>query len=136
LSDMQAALGVSQLERAEEGVRKRNEIALKYNEAFKESKITTPFVHEDTFHAYHLYVIQIEDRKGLYNHLRENNIFSQVLYGPVHLQPYYKKFGWKKGDLPVVEKYYDNCLALPMFPTLSIDEQNYVIQKVKEFIDE
>ncbi|WP_461634143.1 UDP-4-amino-4,6-dideoxy-N-acetyl-beta-L-altrosamine transaminase [Labilibaculum euxinus] len=134
LCDIQAALGVSQLNRAEQGVLKRNAIADKYNMAFQGLDIKTPFVDEQSYHAYHLYIIQIGDRKGLYEHLRSNNIFAQVLYYPVHLQPYYKNLGWKRGDLPVVEKYYENCLALPMFPTLSIDEQSFVIEKVKEFV--
>ncbi len=136
LSDIQAALGTSQLKRAKEGVKRRNEIAEKYNEAFQSLPIKTPKVVDEYYHAYHLYIIQIDDRKGLYEHLRKNNIFSQVLYCPVHYQPYYQNLGWKKGDLSVVEEYYENCLALPMFPTLSREEQNYVIEKVKEFINE
>jgi len=134
LCDIQASLGVSQLKRAEEGILKRNSIAEKYNIAFKNLDIQPPFVADDSYHAYHLYIIQVEDRKGLYEHLRSNNIFAQVLYSPVHLQPYYKQFGWKKGDFPIVEKYYQHCLALPMFPTLSSEEQDYVIEKVKELL--
>ena len=136
LSDIQAALGVSQLKRANEGVKRRNEIAKIYDEVFKSLPIKTPKVADEYYHAYHLYVIQVDDRKGLYEHLRKNNIFSQVLYCPVHFQPYYQKLGWKKGDLPVVEKYYESCLALPMFPTLSLEEQNFVIDKIKEFLYE
>ncbi len=134
LSDIQAALGLSQLKRGEEGVERRNAIAKRYNEAFAGFKIKTPQVEEVFYHAYHLYVVQVEDRKGLYECLKEHNIFSQVLYAPVHLQPYYKQFGWKEGDLPVVEEYYKHCLALPMFPTLSEEEQDWVIEKVKTFI--
>ncbi len=134
LCDIQASLGVSQLKRAEEGILRRNSIAEKYNIAFKNLDIQPPFVADDSYHAYHLYIIQVDDRKGLYEHLRSNNIFAQVLYSPVHLQPYYKQFGWKKGDFPIVEKYYQHCLALPMFPTLSSEEQDYVIEKVKEFL--
>jgi len=133
LCDIQAALGVSQLSRADKGVVKRNAIADKYNKAFKDLKVKTPFVDEHSYHAYHLYIVQVEDRKGFYEHLRANNVFAQVLYSPVHLQPYYKQFGWKKGDMPVAEKYYEHCLALPMFPTLSEEEQDYVIEKIKEF---
>ncbi len=134
LSDIQAALGVSQLKRAEKGVVKRNAIAQRYNEAFSELNIKTPLVEQNVFHAYHLYIIQVEDRKGLYEHLRENGIFSQVLYAPVHLHPYYKSFGWKTGDLPVVEEYYKHCLALPMFPTLSEEEQAFVIEQVQRYV--
>jgi UDP-4-amino-4,6-dideoxy-N-acetyl-beta-L-altrosamine transaminase len=135
ISDINCALGVSQLKRAGNGVILRNKIAEKYNEAFKNiDSIKTPFVADDIYHAFHLYVIQVENRKALYDYLKEFNIHTQVHYIPVHLQPYYKKKGWKDGDFPIAEAYYKKCLSLPMFPTLSDEEQNYVIEKVIEFI--
>ena len=134
LTDFQAALGISQLKRADEGLRRRQEIAARYNEAFRYIKeIHTPYVAADVFHAYHLYVIQVPDRLGLYNYLHENGIYAQVHYVPVHLMPYYRQLGNKLGNLPVVEEYYQHCLSLPMFPTLTEEEQNYVISKVIEF---
>lgn len=133
LSDLQASLGITQLENAAQGLFRRQEIAARYNKAFQNSSIITPFVDEKVSHAYHLYVIQTENRKELYNFLRENNIFTQVHYIPVHLQPYYKKLGWKKGDFPIAEAYYDNCLSLPMFPSLTNEEQDFVIEKILEF---
>ena len=136
LSDINCALGVSQLKRAKQGVELRNKIADKYNEAFKNiSKVKTPFVADNIYHAYHLYVIQIDDRKGLYDYLRKHNIFTQVHYIPVHLQPYYKKLGWEKGDFPIAEAYYEKALSLPMFPTLSTEEQDFVINKIIEFLN-
>lgn len=135
ITDMQAALGTSQLKRARKNVEKRRELVRKYNEAFKDVKgIKTPFEAADVYHAYHLYIIQVEDRKGLYDFLRSQGIYAQVLYYPLHLMPYYKQFGSKEGDLPVVEEYYKHCLALPMYPTLTNDQQQYVIEKVKEFV--
>lgn len=135
ITDIQAALGTSQLKRARKNVEIRRELVRKYNEAFVSiSEIKTPYEAADVYHAYHLYVIQVEDRLGLYNFLRENGIFAQVLYYPLNLMPYYKQFGNKEGDLPVVEEYYKHCLALPMFPTLTDEQQQYVISKVKEFI--
>lgn len=135
ITDIQAALGTSQLKRARKNVETRRELVRKYNEAFKDIKgINTPYEAEDVYHAYHLYVIQVEDRLGLYNHLRENKIFAQVLYYPLNLMPYYKQFGNKEGDLPNVEEYYKHCLALPMFPTLTEEQQEYIIQNVKEFV--
>ena len=77
---------------------------------------------------------EVEDRKGLYDYLRTHHIFSQVHYIPVHLLPYYKKFGWKAGDFPHAEKYYNHCLSLPMYPSLTVEEQQFVIEKVKAFI--
>ena len=135
ITDFQAALGIQQLKRLNWSLERRNEIAKRYNEAFaKNGKIITPFVAENIFHAYHLYVIQVDDRKGLYDYLHANNILAQVHYVPAHLMPYYKQFGWKRGDLPVAENYYDHCLSLPMYPTLTDKEQEYVIEKVLEFV--
>lgn len=133
LSDMQAALGLSQLKRADSGLRRRREIASKYNEAFENSKIKIQDSLLTTGHAYHLYVIQTENRLGLYNYLRENKIFAQVHYIPVHILPYYKQLGWEKGNFPVAEKYYEKCLSLPMYPTLTEKEQEFVISKIFEF---
>lgn len=136
ITDFQAALGIEQLKRLEWSVARRNEIADTYNKAFSQvAGITTPFVADSVRHAYHLYIIQVSDRKGLYDFLRENNIFAQVHYVPAHLMPYYKKQGWKRGDLPCAEQYYDHCLSLPMYPTLTAEEQQYVIDKINEFLN-
>jgi UDP-4-amino-4,6-dideoxy-N-acetyl-beta-L-altrosamine transaminase len=135
LSDINCALGISQLDRAKEGVKLRNKIAKKYNDSFKNiDAIKTPFVADNIYHAYHLYIIRIENRKGMYDFLRKNGIYAQVHYVPVHMHPYYRRLGWAKGDLPVAERYYENALSLPMFPTLSVKEQDFVIAKVIEFI--
>lgn len=135
ITDIQAALGTSQLKRARKNVEIRRELVRKYNEAFKDiAGIKTPYEADNVYHAYHLYVIQVEDRRGLYDFLRENKIYAQVLYYPLNLMPYYKSLGNKEGDLPNVEEYYKHCLALPMFPTLTEEQQQYVIAKVKEFI--
>lgn len=135
ITDFQAALGISQLKRLNWSIQRRQEIAERYNKAFMGTCIKTPVVASNVSHAYHLYIIQLEQRKGLYDFLRENKIFAQVLYVPAHTMPYYRKFGWKKGDMPVAEDYYEHCLALPMFPSLTNEEQEYVIQKVLEFVN-
>lgn len=132
LSDMQAALGISQLSRADIGLARRKEIAATYDRAFKNLNLITPL--SDNGHAYHLYVIQVEDRKGLYDYLRTKNIFCQVHYIPVHTMPYYQSLGWKKGDMPIAENYYDKCLSIPMFPTLTNEEQQRVIDAVTEYV--
>jgi dTDP-4-amino-4,6-dideoxygalactose transaminase len=82
-----------------------------------------------------LYVVLVKERDGLINYLRENKIFAQVHYIPVHLMPYYKQFGWKKGDFPIVESYYENCITLPVFPSLKTSEQNRVIETINNFYD-
>lgn len=132
LTDLQCALGISQLQRAKENLAKRHQIALRYQQAFESfSEVKTlPY---DEGHAYHLYIIQTEKRKELYDYLKTYQIFYQVHYIPVHLQPYYKNLGYKKGDFPVVEKYYEKCLSLPMYPNLSAEEQTLVIEKIKAF---
>jgi len=134
ITDFQAALGVSQLSRLDWSIERRQAIATRYNEAFAGTCINTPKVADNVSHAYHLYVIQMENRKELYDFLRTQNIFAQVLYVPAHTMPYYRQFGWKHGDCPVAENYYAHCLALPMYPTLTDEEQEYVIEKVLEFI--
>ena len=133
ITEFQAALGISQLKRLDWSIERRNEIAKKYDAAFANTSIITPFRADNIIHAFHLYIIQVDKRKELYDFLRQNNIFSQVLYIPAHTMPYYKQLGWKKGDMPVAEDYYSKCLALPMFPSLTEEEQDWVIEKVKEF---
>ena len=133
LTDFQAALGISQLKRAEKGLERRREIAGLYYQSFKGKKyILSQSGHIDG-HAYHLYIIQVENRKALYDYLRENNIFCQVHYIPVHTMPYYKRLGFKKGTMPLSEYYYEHCLSLPMFPTLTPEEQNFVLKSINDF---
>ncbi|PWA06144.1 UDP-4-amino-4,6-dideoxy-N-acetyl-beta-L-altrosamine transaminase [Flavobacterium psychrotolerans] len=133
-TDFQAALGISQLSRADKGLERRRAIAKKYFDVFsKNSKIIGQSGVIDG-HAYHLYVIEIEDRLGLYNYLREHQIFAQIHYIPCHLMPYYQEFGWKVGDMLISENYYKNCISLPMFPTLTEEEQDFVIEKVLSFL--
>lgn len=135
LTDFQAALGLSQLQRADEGLAKRREIAKKYSEAFKGKDFIKSQSGIIEGHAYHLYVIEVEDRLELYNHLRENKIFAQIHYIPTHLMPYYRQFGWNEGDMPKAETYYKHCISLPMFPTLSEKDQDYVLEKIVEYFD-
>lgn len=134
ISDLNAALGVSQLERAATGLKRRQAIAKRYDEAFHGTKVNAFHIKSGVSHAFHLYVIQVEKRKELYDYLRTRNIFTQVHYIPVHLMPYYQNFGWKKGDFLHAEAYYNRCLSLPMFPTLTDSEQEYVISEILGFV--
>jgi UDP-4-amino-4,6-dideoxy-N-acetyl-beta-L-altrosamine transaminase len=136
ITDFQAALGLSQLKRADENLLKRKRIASRYALAFEGKKGIIGHSGYIEGHAYHLYIIQVEDRLGLYNYLRRHNIFAQVHYIPTHLMPYYRQQGWKEGDLPNAENYYKTCLSLPMFPTLTDEEQNFVIESILEFLNE
>ncbi|OYU85252.1 MAG: UDP-4-amino-4,6-dideoxy-N-acetyl-beta-L-altrosamine transaminase [Flavobacterium sp. BFFFF2] len=133
-TDFQAALGISQLSRANFGLEKRRSIAQKYEECFSQSPTILGQSGVVQGHAYHLYIIEVADRLGLYNYLRQHHIFAQIHYIPCHLMPYYKQFGWKVGDMPHAEQYYKNCISLPMFPTLTAEEQDFVIEKVTSFL--
>lgn len=133
LTDFQAALGLSQLKRAEINLEKRIEIAEKYENAFKDKHYIIGQTGLVVGHAYHLYIIEIERRKDLYDYLRSKRIFTQVHYIPVHLMPYYKMLGWRKGDLPVAENYYSRCLSLPIYQTLGCEELDYISEAVVKF---
>jgi len=80
--------------------------------------------------------VEFNDRNGLYEYLRKNNIFAQVHYIPLHLMPYYRQFGWKEGDFPNAEAYYKDCLSLPMFPMLTQSEQEYIINSISNYYGE
>ena len=133
LTDFQAALGLSQLKRANEGLERRREIARRYNESFLGKSFVKGQSGVIEGHAYHLYVLEVENRIDLYNYLRDKKIFAQIHYIPVHLMPYYRQFGWKEGDMPNAEEYYKNCISLPMFPTLTNDEQSLIIDIIKKY---
>jgi UDP-4-amino-4,6-dideoxy-N-acetyl-beta-L-altrosamine transaminase len=133
LTDIQATLGNSQLHRAEEGLERRREIAQIYFDAFKNQSFIKGQSGVIEGHAYHLYVIQLERRKELHKHLREQGIFAQIHYIPAHLMPYYREQGWKQGDLPNAEAYYAECISIPMYPTLTEEEQDFVIQVIMNF---
>jgi len=134
ITDFQAALGDSQLKRADEGLVRRREIASKYYNVFRDISAIKGQSGVIEGHAYHLYVIEIEDRLGLYNYLREHKIFAQIHYIPCHLMPYYRELGWKEGDKPKAETYYRHCISLPMYPTLTEAEQDYVINTIIGFL--
>ena len=143
MPDMLCALGISQLDRADAGLQVRQRIAQKYDAAFapeKNIKILNPLAYASgkapahIFHAYHLYIILVNDRKGLYDYLREHQILTQVHYIPVPTMPYYQNLGWQKGDFPLAENYYWQCLSLPMFPSLSKEDQQYVIDKILAWV--
>jgi len=135
LTDFQAALGLSQLQRANTGLERRREIACIYGRAFQEKNFVKGQSGQIKGHGYHLYILEVENRKSLYDYLHKNKILAQVHYVPIHLMPYYNLMGWKNGDFPVAENYYNHCLSLPMYPTLTSAEQNYVIETILKFYE-
>jgi len=139
MTDLQAALGLSQLARIDDFIDKRNELASNYNEAFSDSTITSLIPAENCQSAYHLYLIllpktDIQYHKQAIVTLREQGICAHVHYIPVHLQPYYQKMGFKLGDFPNAEQYYRRVISLPLYPELSPSDQHHVIEQVKELL--
>lgn len=142
MTDMQAALGVSQLNKLDFFKKRRREVIAMYNKAFADMRyLKTPYEPENVCSCFHLYVTQIDfeslgkSRVQVMKELRDKDIGTQVHYIPVPTQPYYKNtFGYKDGDYPVAEKYYEQELSLPLYPGLSDDDVNTVIKAVKEVV--
>lgn len=134
LPDLNCALGLSQLARADAGLTRRRALAARYDAAFAAVPEVRVLAPGRPGHAYHLYVIEVADRKGLYDFLKTRQIFTQVHYIPVHRMPYYEGLGWRAGDFPRVEEYYAHCLSIPLFPTLTDEEQDYVVACITDFL--
>lgn len=138
LTDIQAALGLSQLARLDQYVQKRQALAARYDRLLAGLPLILPYRSPDSLSALHLYPVQIDDgrsrlgRLELFNFLREKGIGVNVHYIPVHTQPYYRDLGFKPGDFPEAEKYYARALSLPIFYTLCEDDQNRVIEALGE----
>lgn len=129
LTDIQSALGISQLSKNEKNVIRRNEIADEYKRAFK-NKIKFQSSPKNFYNAHHLFVIEVDNRKYVYDFLKKNNILSQIHYIPLHYLPYYKKIGYESAALDNSENYYSRCISLPIFPTLENEQQEYIINMV------
>ena len=138
MTDIHAALGLSQLTRLHEYVERRHAIASRYDQEFKGINLKTPYRNPASKSALHLYVIQVEPSKHrrIFHKLRKNNIGVNLHYIPVHTQPYYKKLGFAWGDFPNSENYYKKAISLPIFPTLTESEQSFVIETVKKQCDD
>jgi len=135
MTDLQAALGRSQLTRIDDFISQRNILAKNYDLAFSVSRITPLTSETDRLSAYHLYLILIPEtehqkHKQMICQLQENNIYAHVHYIPVHLQPFYQNLGFKQGDFPNAEQYYQRAISLPLFPQLTTAEQQYIIEQV------
>ncbi len=138
MTDMQAALGVSQMTRLTRYVERRHEIAQRYNELLADLPLTLPWQHPDSYSAYHLYVIRLQLEKIKATHLqvfealRAKDIMVNLHYIPVHTQPYYQGLGFKAGDFPAAEQYYREAISIPMHPTLTEAEQEQVVTALRE----
>jgi perosamine synthetase len=142
MTDIQAALGTSQLKKIDKFIELRRKYVAMYNEAFKDmDEIITPFQHEDGQSSWHLYIIRLKldkltaSRREIFEALQQQNIGVNVHYIPVHFQPYYQQLGYKKGICPNAEKLYEEMITLPLFPAMSEKDVNDVIKAVKRTID-
>jgi UDP-4-amino-4,6-dideoxy-N-acetyl-beta-L-altrosamine transaminase len=138
LTELQAALGLSQMNRLDEFVAKRNMLARRYDDAIASLPIVTPWQHPDTYSAYHLYVVRCDAavRRLVFDRLRAAGIGVNVHYIPVHTQPYYRQMGFQFGDFPIAEAYYAEAISLPLFPALSEADQDAVIAELGRAISE
>lgn len=135
MPDMLCALGASQLKRANENLARRHKIADKYDKELAGLPIKLPHRNERINHAFHLYVIMTDRRKELYDYLKTKNIFTQVHYVPVNDHPYYRRLGFSSNSTPLAKNYYNKCLSIPMYHSMTDEEQVYVINAVRAFYD-
>lgn len=139
MTELQAALGVSQMTVVDRFIDRRHALVARYEAGFNDLPIVRPWQHSDSYSAFHLYVIQVAEgarigRRELFEALRGAGIMVNVHYIPIHLQPFYQRMGFKVGDLPVAEAYYARALSLPLYAGLSDADQDFVIRKVREFV--
>ncbi|NLY74254.1 MAG: UDP-4-amino-4,6-dideoxy-N-acetyl-beta-L-altrosamine transaminase, partial [Firmicutes bacterium] len=140
MTDIQAALGYSQLRRINDFIERRRYLAERYRRFLADLPVITPWEDPDCKSAFHLYVIRLKlDRlnkthRQVFEELRQAGIMVNLHYIPVHTQPYYQKLGFKQGDFPEAERYYREAISLPMYYGLSDAEQDYVIGKLREIL--
>lgn len=142
MTDMQAALGCSQMDSLDEFVARRRYLVKRYNEKLKNLPLRTPYQDEATNPSWHIYIIRVDftkvklSKKEIFARMRDSGIVLNLHYIPVHTQPYYQKLGFQKGDFPVSEKYYEEAITLPLYYDLTDEQQDEVIEALKEVLAE
>ena len=140
MTELQAALGISQMQRLDEFVAKRHILQERYDLLLSDLPIIKPYQDKDNYSALHLYPIQIDlnkvskNRKQIFNVLRENGIGVNVHYIPIHTQPYYLQFGFIEGDFPNSESYYNRTISIPLFHTMTVEQQDEVLDVLKRVL--
>lgn len=133
MTELQAALGVSQLQRLDQFVARRHELAARYDQLLAALPVTTPWQHPDSYSGLHLYVVRLKleqigkSHREVFESLREQGIGVNLHYIPVHTQPYYQRMGFKQGDFPEAERYYAEAISLPLFQTMTEAQQDEVV---------
>ncbi len=138
MTDLQAALGCSQICRLTNYVERRNTLAIRYSELLSGLPLSTPIFTNQIKSSWHLYVVRLDvnklrkNRAEIFTSLRGKGIGVNIHYIPVHLHPYYQKLGFRIGDFPMSEAFYSEALTIPLFPTMTTSDQNYIIQCMRE----
>ena len=135
MTELQAALGASQMTRLEEFVTRRNALAQRYDAILAGLPLIVPAQHPETRSAYHLYPVQVEDRARVFAHLRAQGIGVNVHYIPVHTQPFYRARGFDWGDFPQAEAYYRRAISIPLYAQLTEADQDRVVTVLREAMD-
>ena len=139
MTELQAALGSSQLKRLDEFIEKRNELAQIYNNSLDSKYLDLPVVSDNSYSSFHLYIIKLKklskpsEHKKFFQKLRDDGIGVNLHYIPVHCHPYYGKLGFKKGDFPNSEDYYNRSISIPLYFGLSEENQKYIIDKINSY---
>ena len=140
MTDLQAALGVSQMQRLDGYVERRHQLAQRYDHLLAGLPVTLPWQHPDSYSGLHLYAIQLhlekinKSHRRIFELMRENGIGVNLHYIPVHLQPYYQQFGFALGDFPQAEDFYSKSISLPMFQTMSVEQQDRVVSVLRDVL--
>jgi UDP-4-amino-4,6-dideoxy-N-acetyl-beta-L-altrosamine transaminase len=140
MTELQAALGVSQMRRLDAYVARRHQLAKRYDQMLTNLPVTTPWQHSDGYSGLHLYVVRLQldkiakSHRQIFEELRAHGVGVNLHYIPVHTQPYYQRLGFKTGDFLQAERYYAEAISLPMFQTLSDEQQNEVVQTLRKVL--
>ena len=140
MNDIQSTLGISQLKNLYSFLKKRNKIAKIYRDYLKNLPIKFQKIEKNIYSSYHLFIIKLDVKhkylhRKFFNYLRSKNIFVNLHYLPIHLQPFYRKFGFKKNQFPVAEEYGKTAISIPIYPNLKRKEQFKIINLIKSFFN-